>query len=171
MITTERTAAWWREHLQLQPHIEGGAFRETYRSSWILHKSTLPPGMKGNRNAATCIYFLLEKGGFSALHRIAADEIWHFYDGVTLSIYEIDPQGRLTVHKLGRNVHQGEQLQLVIAAGSWFGARVDEEDGFSLVGCTVAPGFDFEDFELAQRRQLQAKYPQHKELIQSLTTD
>ncbi|KAA2243696.1 cupin domain-containing protein [Chitinophaga agrisoli] len=171
MITTEKTAAWWREHLQLQPHIEGGAFRETYRSSWVLHKSTLPPGMKGNRNAATCIYFLLEKGGFSALHRIAADEIWHFYDGVTLSIYEIDPQGGLTVHKLGRNVHQGEQLQLVIPAGSWFGARVDEEDGFSLVGCTVAPGFDFEDFELAQRRQLQARYPQHKELIQSLTTD
>src|SRR5262245_52775711 len=105
MITTEKTSALWREHLHLQPHFEGGAFRETYHSSWILHKSTLPPGMKGNRNAATCIYFLLEKGGFSALHRIAADEIWHFYDGVTLSIYEIDPQGGLTVHKLGRNVH------------------------------------------------------------------
>ena len=171
MTTTpiEKTAAWWREQLQLQPHIEGGAFRETYRSRWILHKSALPPAMKGNRNAATCIYFLLETGGFSAFHRIAADEIWHFYDGITLSIYEIDTTGNLTVHKLGRNVDQGEELQLVIAAGNWFAARVDAPAGFALVGCTVAPGFDFEDFELAERWKLQAQYPQHKELIHSLT--
>jgi len=168
-LITDRTAAYWREQLQLQPHVEGGAFRENYRSPWILHKSALPPGMKGNRHAATCIYFLLEQGEFSAFHRIAADEIWHFYDGVPLSIYEIDQAGRLTVHRLGRQLHLGEQLQVVIPAGSWFAARIDEEAGFTLVGCTVAPGFDFEDFELAQRKKLQSLYPQHKDLISTLT--
>lgn len=171
MITTLKTAEYWREQLQLQPHVEGGAFRETYRSSWVLHKSTLPPGMKGNRNAATCIYFLLEAGQFSAFHRIMADEIWHFYDGEPLSIYEIGSDGRLTVHKLGRNLHLGEQLQVVVTAGNWFASRMDTDAGFALVGCSVAPGFDFEDFELAQRKKLQALYPQHKELIFALTRE
>ncbi|HEY0611769.1 MAG TPA: cupin domain-containing protein [Chitinophaga sp.] len=171
MITTLKTADYWREQLQLTTHVEGGSFRETYRSGWILHKSTLPPGMKGNRHASTCIYFLLEYGDFSAFHRIAADEIWHFYDGEPLSIYEIDDAGHLHIHKLGRNLHLGEQLQVVITAGNWFAARVDVPGGFTLAGCTVAPGFDFEDFELAQREKLRALYPQHKELIATLTRE
>jgi predicted cupin superfamily sugar epimerase len=171
MITTLQTADYWREQLQLESHVEGGSFLETYRSRWVLHKSALPPGMKGNRNASTCIYFLLEYGDFSAFHRIAADEIWHFYDGTPLSIYEIDTAGRLTVHKLGRQLHLGEQLQVVITAGNWFAARVDVAGGFTLAGCTVAPGFDFEDFELAQRKKLQALFPQHKELIGTLTRE
>lgn len=171
MTTICQSAEYWRTHLQLQPHVEGGAFRETYRSGWILHKSALPPAMKGNRHAATCIYFLLEDGEFSAFHRIAADEIWHFYDGLPLSIYEIEPNGRLTVHRLGRHLHLGEQLQTVIRAGSWFAARLDSGTGFTLVGCTVAPGFDFDDFELGRRKTLQTLFPQHKDLIQALTRD
>ncbi|WP_143310158.1 cupin domain-containing protein [Chitinophaga vietnamensis] len=165
----QHSAAWWREHLQLQSHVEGGAFRETYRSEWKLDMATLPAGMKGNRNASTCIYFLLETGEISAFHRIAADEIWHFYDGSTLTIYEIEPGGNLRTHKLGRNILAGEQLQVVIAAGNWFASRVEAPDSYALTGCTVAPGFDFADFELAERSPLQAAYPQHAALIAELT--
>jgi predicted cupin superfamily sugar epimerase len=160
-MSTSSNAAYWREHLQLQPHVEGGAFRETYRS----------PAMSGNRNASTGIYFLLEDHVFSAFHRIASDEMWHFYDGNPLHIYEIDPSGNLTIHKLGLNIHLGEYPQLVITAGNWFASRVAGEQSFTLVGCTVAPGFDFADFEMGSRKMLLKTYPQHAELIQQLTRE
>ncbi|NIG53764.1 cupin domain-containing protein [Chitinophaga sp. Cy-1792] len=163
------SANWWREKLQLQSHVEGGAFRETYRSEWMLDMTTLPAGITGNRNASTCIYFLLEHGEFSAFHRIAADEIWHFYDGQTLTIYEIEPGGNLLTHKLGRDFDKGERLQVIITAGNWFASRTEVAGGFSLTGCTVAPGFDFADFELAEKAPLQAAYPQHAQLIDELT--
>lgn len=168
MYTPRHNAAYWREHLRLQSHVEGGSFRETYRSSWEFKRSELPAAMKGDRNASTAIYFLLEDGQFSAFHRIAADEMWHFYDGHSLAIYDIDPQGVLTVHKLGLNIEEGEQPQLVIRAGHWFASRTEVPGGFALVGCTVAPGFDFADFELATKDSLQVVYPQHSELIASL---
>jgi predicted cupin superfamily sugar epimerase len=158
-MSTPSNAAYWQEHLQLQPHVEGGFFRETYRSA----------AMSGNRNASTGIFFLLENHVFSAFHRIASDEMWHFYDGNPLNIYEITPDGHLTVHKLGLNMHLGECPQLVIKAGSWFASRVAGEAGFTLVGCTVAPGFDFADFEMGDRAALLAAYPAHAELIQQLT--
>lgn len=152
-------ASYWKENLQLQSHVEGGAFFETYRS----------PLITGNRNASTGIYFLLENSDFSAFHRIRSDEMWHFYDGNPLDIYEIDTEGTLTVHKLGLDFHLGEKPQILIPAGSWFASRVAGENGFTLVGCTVAPGFDFADFELAERAALQATYPAHAALIASLT--
>jgi uncharacterized protein len=159
------TAAYWRDTLQLTKHVEGGSFRETYRAAAIVE----PAGFAGPRNASTGIYFLLEDGDFSAFHRIASDEMWHFYDGITLHIYEITAEGLLKVHRLGRNYSQGEQLQLVIPAGSWFASCVEETGGFALVGCTVAPGFDFADFELAGRTELSELYPQHAGLIALLT--
>lgn len=157
------TAAWWREKLQLTQHVEGGSFRETYRAPLVLQQPA------GPRAASTGIYFLLEDGEFSAFHRIAYDEMWHFYDGVTLHIYEIKRDGTLHVHRLGRDIAQGEQLQLVIPAGSWFASSVEETGGFALVGCTVAPGFDFADFELAERAALSQLFPQHAGLIGMLT--
>ncbi|WP_343305866.1 cupin domain-containing protein [Chitinophaga niabensis] len=157
------TAAYWRETLQLTQHVEGGSFRETYRAPLVLQQPA------GPRAASTGIYFLLEDGEFSAFHRIASDEMWHFYDGVTLHIYEIKPNGTLHVHRLGRDITQGEQLQLVIPAGSWFASSVEETGGFALVGCTVAPGFDFADFELAERAALSQLFPQHAGLIGLLT--
>ncbi|SIO12550.1 cupin domain-containing protein [Chitinophaga niabensis] len=157
------TAAYWRETLQLTQHVEGGSFRETYRAPLVLQQPA------GPRAASTGIYFLLEDGEFSAFHRIASDEMWHFYDGVTLHIYEIKPNGTLHVHRLGRDVAQGEQLQLVIPAGSWFASSVEETGGFALVGCTVAPGFDFADFELAEKAVLSQLFPQHAGLIGLLT--
>ncbi|MEC5142833.1 cupin domain-containing protein [Chitinophaga sp. 212800010-3] len=165
----QHSAAKWRAHLKLQSHVEGGAFRETYRANWMLEKSALPAGMAGDRNASTCIYFLLEYGEFSAFHRIAADEIWHFYDGVTLTIYEILPDGALRIHRLGRDIQNNESLQAVVQAGNWFASRVEVPGGYALAGCTVAPGFDFADFELAEKASLLTAYPKHAALIESLT--
>lgn len=169
MPNQTHTADYWREHLQLESHVEGGSFLETYRSPLQIPAATLPATFKGDRAAATGIFFLLEHGDFSAFHRIAADEMWHYYDGYTLTIYEIKPDGRMLTHQLGKYVHLGEHLQLVITAGSWFASRVEIEDGYTLVGCTVAPGFDFADFELGDRGMLQAEYPAHAGIIEELT--
>lgn len=163
------TAAYWKQKLQLIQHVEGGAFKEVYRSPLLLPQAALSPEHKGQRTASTSIYFLLEYGEFSAFHRIASDELWHFYDGDTLAIYEITPDGTLIRHLLGRDAENGASLQVVIPAGSWFASRVEKDSGFSLCGCTVAPGFDFADFELADRNDLQTQYPQHRELVATLT--
>jgi predicted cupin superfamily sugar epimerase len=162
-------AEFYISKLNLTRHVEGGSFTETYRSNLILPQLMLGNAFNGNRPASTGIYFLLEYGQFSAFHRIASDEMWHFYDGDTLSIYEIDSKGELHKHLLGRNIEAGEHFQCVIKAGSWFGSRCEKEGSFSLVGCTVAPGFDFADFELAKREELCKTYPQHLQLIETLT--
>ncbi|MEM7106589.1 MAG: cupin domain-containing protein [Bacteroidota bacterium] len=151
--------------LDLLPHLEGGFYRETYRSECLIQAKDF----KTERNASTGIYYLLKAGSFSAFHRIKSDEMWHFYDGTDLSIYMLDEDGRLEVTRLGRNIEAGEQLQSVVPTGRWFASRVESEGGFALVGCTVAPGFDFQDFELAKRDNLQAEFPQHSDLIKSLT--
>ena len=169
MTGSIRSAQYWREKLQLSNHIEGGSFRQVYKSDLELPQSVLSDAHKGTRSAATSIYFLLEFGEFSAFHRIASDELWHFYDGDGLVIYEIKPNGSLVKHLLGKDMEQGESLQVLIPAGSWFASRVEIERGFTLCGCTVSPGFDFADFELANRDQLISAYPEHSALISSLT--
>jgi len=163
------SAAYWIEKLQLIKHVEGGYYKEIYRSSITVNKNNLPEGFRGNRNVCTDIYFLLEKKQFSAFHRIASDEIWHFYYGDALSIYEIETDGKMIEHKLGSNPEAGEVFQTVIKAGSWFASRVSNGDGYTLVGCTVSPGFDFEDFEMAEQKSLIEKFPQHESLILQLT--
>ena len=99
---------------------------------------------------------------------IKSDEVWHFYDGSPLCVVEIFPDGTRCDHRLGSAL-QGEQCQAVVRAGSWFGSYVDAPSGWSLVGCTVAPGFDFADFELAERAALEQQYPQHCEIVRRLT--
>ncbi|MDR3679558.1 MAG: cupin domain-containing protein [Flavipsychrobacter sp.] len=163
------SANFYIEQLGLTAHVEGGAFKEIYRSPLVLPEHVLTPEHKGNRNAMTSIYFLLKYGDFSAFHRIASDELWHFYDGEPLCIYEINKEGILTRHLLGKNIAAGESLVVCITAGSWFGSRVEETDGYTLCGCSVAPGFDFEDFELADRITLKLQYPQHGNIIEALT--
>lgn len=162
-------ASYYIEKLGLTKHVEGGAFKETYRSQLLIPKHVLPSSFNGDRNAATQIYFLLEHGQFSAFHKIASDEGWHFYDGQPLTVYEIEPSGNLITHKLGRGLEAGETFQCVIKAGSWFGSRCEVENGFSLVGCSVSPGFDFADFELANRAALSTQFPQHQQLIAEMT--
>ena len=162
-------ADYWIQALQLQPHIEGGAYRRTYCASLVISEDNLPQQFRGPRPASTAIYYLLQKKQFSALHRIASDEVWHFYYGDPLMIYEIDCNGHLTEHLLGNNPLSKESFQCVIKAGSWFGSRIKNRGDYSLAGCTVSPGFDFDDFELAGRTALLALYPQHAGIINALT--
>lgn len=165
------TAADWVARLQLQPHPEGGYFAETYRSAETIDHSCLPARFSGDRSFGTAIYFLLESHHYSTLHRIQADEIWHFYTGGPLEVFVIEPAGELTIIRLGPNPDRGEVFQAVVPAGCWFGAKPAPGTRYALVGCTVAPGFDFADFELAQRDVLLNEYPQHRSVIEMLTAE
>ena len=161
----------WIAHLSLAPHPEGGYFRETYRSAEVIPRSGLPERFPGDRHFSTAIYFLLRGDDFSALHRIKSDEVWHFYAGTTLSVHVIDPAGDYTRVRLGTDIAAGEVPQAVVPAGHLFGASVDDPASFALVGCTVAPGFDFRDFEMPPRRELLARHPRHREVIERLTRE
>jgi hypothetical protein len=157
------------KELHLLPHPEGGFYKETYRSEGKITQSCLSPNFKGDRNMATGIYFLIEKGNFSALHKIKSDETWHFYYGDALEVIEINEEGNLTITKIGSNLSNGETFQYTVKANTWFGSRVSGNGNFSLVGCTVYPGFDFNDFELANRKNLIHLFPLHKNIIAELT--
>ena len=156
------------EKYNLTPHPEGGYYKENYRSLEFIPETFLPKRFKGNRNYSTAIYFLLEKGSFSAFHKIKSDECWHFYAGEAIWIYVIHLNGRLETIKLGNDITNGEHFQAVVPAGCWFASEPSPETSFSFVGCTVAPGFDFGDFELGNEDDLQKQYPQHKILISRL---
>jgi predicted cupin superfamily sugar epimerase len=163
------SAREWIERLNLIPHPEGGFYRETYRASESIPRAGLPERFHGDRSFSTAIYFLLRGSDISALHRLHQDEGWHFYDGSSMTVHVIKPSGAYAPIKLGRNIERGEQLQAVVPHGCWFGASVDDPDGFALVGCTVAPGFDFADFEMPGREQLLSLFPQHEAIIRRLT--
>lgn len=162
------TAAYFIKHLQLQPHPEGGFFKETYRSEGIITLPCLPAPFNAERNYSTAIYFLLQQGDFSAFHRISSDECWHFYEGDSLLIHVIDEEGKYSYIRLGRKIHEGELFQFVVPAQCWFASEPAPGTEFTLVGCTVAPGFDFADFEMADEENLLKEYPQHASVIQRL---
>ncbi|WP_276483186.1 cupin domain-containing protein [Paraflavitalea pollutisoli] len=170
-MAIRRNAEYWIKKLQLTEHVEGGAFREVYRSAWQVVPAALPHTFPAPRNISTSIYFLLKQDQFSAFHRIKSDECWHFYYGDPLVVYEIEADGSLTEHLLGNDPDQGQHFQCVVKAGSWFASRVKAGGDYSLVGCTVAPGFDFADFELADRRALSLQYPAQAALIAALTRE
>ena len=161
------TAKELTELYGLMPHPEGGFFKETYRAREA-YKS-LPEPFNGPRNYSTAIFFLLPKGAKSALHRIAADEVWHFYLGGPLTLVQISPTGECEMVILGANVKKGEKLQHVVPAGYWFGAHPSAGSDYSFVGCTVSPGFDFADFEMGNRTDLTKRYPAHKAVIERLS--
>lgn len=163
------TAADYVRAYQMQPHPEGGFYAEMYRSSEQIPHSTLPDRFSGDRSFSTAIYFLLEGHHRSMFHRIQSDEVWHFYAGGPLHVYVITPSGDLSVIRLGNNPETGEVFQAVVPAGCWFGSKPANGVDFSLVGCTVAPGFDFADFELADREALITEFPKWKEVIELLS--
>lgn len=165
-----KKASYWVEQYKLTPHPEGGFYAETYRSFENIPQKALPEGFGGDRSFSTGIYFLLEKHHFSAFHRIKSDEMWHFYQGEALEIFVIYPvSGKLDVIRLGDDPEKGETFQAVVPANTWFASRPASGSKYALVGCTVAPGFDFEDFEMADRETLRASFPQHAKLIGELT--
>jgi predicted cupin superfamily sugar epimerase len=163
------SAQTYIDALELQAHPEGGFFKETYRSAARMDLELAPGGPAVHRNVCTGIYFLLERNNFSAFHRIKSDEMWHFYAGQALEVFEICGNEELICTRLGPDIANGEVLQHVVPAHTWFASRVAHGGAFSLVGCTVAPGFDFADFEMAERSALIAKYSQHARLIGELT--
>lgn len=149
--------------LQLQPHPEGGYFKETYRA-----EKTVALEAEKVRSVSTAIYYLLEDQDFSAFHRIQSDELWFFHQGEPLEIVSIQ-EGKLVSEILGNNVTKGEKPQVIIPAKVWFAARIQSSSGYALVSCTVAPGFDFADFELAERNALTTQFPHLKETIAAFT--
>ena len=165
-----KPASYWIDKYALSPHPEGGYYAETYRASESVPQQSLPSRFGGDRSFSTGIYFLLETHNFSAFHRIKSDEMWHFYAGEALEIFVIhEEQGEMRVIKLGDDPEKGETFQAVVPAGAWFASRPAQGSTYALVGCTVAPGFDFADFEMAEREALQMQFPEFKQIIQELT--
>lgn len=157
----------------MESHPEGGYYVQTYQATESIPQTALPSRFGGDRPYSTAIYFLLENHNRSALHRIQSDEVWHFYAGGPLNVYVIDPEsGTLSVIRLGTNPNRGEVFQAVVPAGYWFGAKpvgLPSDLPFSLVGCTVAPAFNFAEFELADKATLLTQFPQHAGVIDLLT--
>ncbi len=156
------------EKFNLLPHPEGGFYKETYHSEESISKEALPARFTSDRNFSTAIYFLLEQGNFSTFHRIQSDECWHFYAGQTLHVHVIHPDGKYELLKLGNDIVNGKTFQAIVPAGCWFASETAPGGEFSFVGCTVSPGFDFADFELAKGEELSKQFPKHGELIKRL---
>jgi len=162
----------WITSLRLLPHPEGGHYRETYRANLAVMPAEhdgLTLQSSDVRSAATSIYFLLDGVEFSALHRIRADEIWYHHSGGSLRIEALSPDGQYVSWSLGTDISNGDIPQVVVPAGYWFGAELADKTSFALVGCCVAPGFEFADFELGNRGDLVRQYPQHTTVILRLT--
>ena len=156
-------------HFDLQEHPEGGYFKETYRSEGEIPEGVLPEEFEGDRNYSTGIYFLLTSDAFSAFHKIYQDEMWHFYQGSSLTIHMISPDGKYSKQVIGLNFDEGELPQFTVPKEYWFAAEVNEPDSYTFVGCTVEPGFDFRDFELAEKDALTNLYSNHSKIIGRLT--
>ena len=149
----------------LESHPEGGWYKQSYKSNEQIAARALPERFGANKAFSTAIYFLLEKGNFSAFHRIKSDECWHFYAGSPLLIYIIEQSGELKVISLGSDHEKGQSFQYVVPADCWFASRPAPESEYCFVGCTVSPGFEFDDLELADASELSTIYPQHKPII------
>lgn len=148
--------------LGLKPHPEGGFFLETYRSSEFI------PTCNGDRNTSTAIYYLLTDSTYSRMHRICADEIFHFYLGDPVEQLTLFHDGTFRIGFLGNDIELGHRPQLVVPGGSWQGARLQSGGKFALLGTTVAPGFSFEDFEIGDAETLAASFPDAAKIIRSL---
>ena len=162
------TLQYWIDKLELIEHPEGGYYKEIYRSEEEFSSDALPDRYAGKRNFGTSIYFLLTTESVSNFHRLKSDEIWHFHQGGVAKIHFISEEGTYSFKTIGADFENDETLQVVIPRNTWFAAEVIKDD-FILVGCTVAPGFEFQDFELANRAALSANFPEYSELIVQFT--
>jgi uncharacterized protein len=152
--------------------IEGGYFRETYRAPLSITAEALHNKYAGDRNASTCIYYLLTPETFSAIHRVTSDEIFHFYAGDPVEMLELHPDGTARTVTISNDLAAGHEPQHVVPAGVWQGCRLAPgRKTWALMGCTVAPGFDYADFVLADRAALLDNYPQQREMIKALTAE
>ena len=155
----------WIKYLNLTAHPEGGYFNENYRNSSELN---IDEKYSGKRNLATSIYYMLEYGQFSKLHRLKSDEIWYFHHGAPLKVHVFN-NNLYQSYVLGTNLNESQLLQLIIPAGAIFGAEVLETNSFAILGCMVSPGFHFDDFEILKAEKVLAIFPEHKTIIEKLT--
>ena len=156
--------------LKLEPHpCEGGHFRQTWRSEEEIPHVVLPARYSAARAAGTCIYYLLEPGTFSEMHRLASDEIFHFYYGDPVEMLQLLPDGSGQTIILGSDLSRGQQPQLIVSKNVWQGSRLLPAGNVALLGCTVSPGFDYADYETGRRAKLTRLYPQYAERIEILT--
>jgi hypothetical protein len=162
----ENTSQYWIKKLGLVRHIEGGYYKQIFISKKKCQEH-------GNKNLATCIFYLLDGNEYSAFHKInGGDEIWHFFIGSSLTIYIINEKNsKLKIIKLGNDLEKNENLQLIIKEGNWFAAEVNDKSSFTLVGCTVIPGFEFKSFELGKKQSLILKFPSYKSIIEKLARE
>ena len=156
-----KNAEYYIKNLEMLPHVEGGYFKESFLSE---------EKVRENKNLWSSIYFLLRTGEVSNFHRLKSDELWYYHDGEALTIYMISPEGELITKQLGINIEKGEVPQALVPKGYILGSAMNN-DGFSLVGCMVAPAFEYEDFELFEREYLLNLYPKHKDIIIKLTRE
>ncbi|MBN1115707.1 MAG: cupin domain-containing protein [Bacteroidales bacterium] len=159
-------AEYWISHLGLKPHPEGGFYNEIFRSSVKIPKEELPIGYKSSRRVATSIYFLLRSGDISRLHRLRSDEIWYYHTGGPVKIVYIDKEGHKHKKFLGCNIEKAEEPCILISAGNIFAAEPVEQDSYCLMSCVVAPGFEFEDFEMFPKDELMQSYPKLSDIIE-----
>lgn len=155
--------------LDLKPHPEGGFFAETYRSGELIQKSSLPERYSNSRSFGTAIYYLLTSGTFSAMHRLRTDEIFHFYSGDPVEMLQLFPDGKGRIVILGPDIGKGMHPQVVVPRGVWQGSRPVDGGKYALLGTTVSPGFEFDDYEPGDREKLVELYPEFKDLVISLT--
>jgi len=159
---------YWISKLNLLAHPEGGYYRRTYQSGEQISDQELSVEFNGPRFLYTSIYFLLQSNDISHFHRLKSDELWYYHAGSPLTIHVIHENGTYEEVKLGSNLENNETLQYVVPKNSIFGSSVLEPDTFSLVGCMVSPGFDFQDFELFTQKELLEQYPEHHEVIKKI---
>jgi predicted cupin superfamily sugar epimerase len=156
--------------LGMSPHPEeGGYFVETYKCEESIPRKALPERYRGKRSFGTAIFYLLTPETYSQLHKLESDEIFHFYLGDPMTMLQLQPDGSSQVLTLGRDIVGGQRLQVVVPAGTWQGSFLNEGGEFALLGCTVAPGFEYADYETGSRGDLLKEYPEQEELIVRLT--
>jgi hypothetical protein len=161
----DKDSEYWISKLNLEKHPEGGYFVESYKSLELVNS----PKYHGPRHVCTAIYYLLVGDKFSSFHVMKSDELWHFYAGSSLTLYIIEPNGKLSEITLGENINNGHIFQAAVKSGCWFAAAVDDYNSYSLVGCTVSPGFDYQDWKIGDMKTLTKLYPQHKSIIEKYT--
>ena len=165
------TADEIKKLLHLASHPEGGYFVQTYRSPEMIEAEALPSRYLGPRSTGTCIYYLLEPGSFSELHRLRSDEIFHFYLGDPVEMLQLWPDGSAKTIILGNDLRRGLLPQVIVPRDVWQGSRLVAGGKVALMGCTVSPGFEYEDYERARRKELKKGYPKYAELIEALTRE
>ncbi len=162
-----KDAQYWIKELELISHPEGGYYKEVYRDLGLIKQEALESDFSGSRHFSTAIYYLLANGDYSCFHRIKSDELWHFYAGDTVNIYYLD-KDLLHTLKLGVNIEKGESPLCIVPKNTWFAAELQTTNSFALMGCTVAPGFDFADFKKATKADLNEYINSYPDLINRL---